>query len=535
MRRGLTIVSAIALVASAAAIAITMTPAAAGPPPPTLNQYVILGTDGVTIGVGSTVIGLVGDSNNNPINNLALRMNGQAQIIGDPSKSVVGDARIGGNTRLDNNAHIEGTLTHPAGTTVMLGVGSTIGPEVVGDPMLPALPAPTPIPGGCPIAAPDLSGGNGATKAPAPGSTNGNWSFGGNFTLNLSAPGNYYFNSISTGNGAVVNAVPGVHVFVCNTVTFGSVNVLPATLTNTDFTLEAQGTDHHNTVRAGGGSQWIGDVFAPNGGIHIGSGGSTASVLGHLWAGGQVDIEHGVVVKSEATGHTNGGAAEKDATLLHGQKVENNGANNSLETHYQVASVVGFDEHALNLATVHHAVLELTVCNTPGDLNFCPDPPSQWPVKGGVDTVHRLDDGWERWGSGFPNPTNTPPEGNGNNFPILDNPRGSGAGVTWDCAIDPNIANEAVDCPASDFWNAGLNFDGPGTDSTPLIMNNMPDGTKIDFDVTADVLKGLGPKDTTFMTWFIRKDSGSGTVFFYSVQGAAAKSDPSLAPQLIIS
>src|SRR5262249_30555244 len=120
MRRGISIVSAIAFVASAVAIAVTMTPASAGPPPPALNPYVILGTDGVTIGVGSTVIGLVGDFNNNPLNNQALRMNGQAQIIGDASKGLVGDARIGGNTRLDNNAHIEGTLTHPAGTTVNL-------------------------------------------------------------------------------------------------------------------------------------------------------------------------------------------------------------------------------------------------------------------------------------------------------------------------------------------------------------------------------------------------------------------------------
>jgi hypothetical protein len=37
------------------------------------------------------------------------------------------------------------------------------------------------------------------------------------------------------------------------------------------------------------------------------------------------------------------------------------------------------------------------------------------------------------------------------------------------------------------------------------------------------------------MTWFVRKPAGSGTVFYYSVQGAAAKGDPSLAPQLIIS
>ncbi len=80
-----------------------------------------------------------------------------------------------------------------------------------------------------------------------------------------------------------------------------------------------------------------------------------------------------------------------------------------------------------------------------------------------------------------------------------------------------------------------MQHDGPGVDSTPLITNNMADGTKIDFDVTAAVQKGLGPLDTTIVSFFIRKDSGSGDVFFYSVQGAAAKGDPSLAPKLIIS
>jgi hypothetical protein len=31
------------------------------------------------------------------------------------------------------------------------------------------------------------------------------------------------------------------------------------------------------------------------------------------------------------------------------------------------------------------------------------------------------------------------------------------------------------------------------------------DGTTVVFDVTADVQAGLGPSDTTFMSWFVRK------------------------------
>jgi hypothetical protein len=54
----------------------------------------------------------------------------------------------------------------------------------------------------------------------------------------------------------------------------------------------------------------------------------------------------------------------------------------------------------------------------------------------------------------------------------------------------------------------------------------------VTFDVTADVQPGLGV-DTTFMSWFIRAP-GTGSVSYYSREGATAKADGSLAPQLII-
>src|SRR5262249_60034184 len=103
----------------------------------------------------------------------------------------------------------------------------------------------------------------------------------------------YFCDSIKTGNGATINAVPGAHVFVCQAATFGSVKVLG--VSGDQFSVEVQSNDAENAFRAGGNSAWVGDVFAPNGGIHIGSGGSVASVDGHLVAGQVVDIEHGVV------------------------------------------------------------------------------------------------------------------------------------------------------------------------------------------------------------------------------------------------
>jgi len=301
-------------------------------------------------------------------------------------------------------------------------------------------------------------------------------------------------------------------------------------------------SDQENAFSALGSSHWRGDVFS-RGGIHIGSGGSQSSVFGRLLAGGKVDIEHGVVVQATGTTH---GSPSKDATLLHSAKDENNGANNILLVKSQVAAVVGFDVHDRDLSHVTSAQLVLTVCNMPDNPDFCPKnapdnriikdfTPKQWPVNGAPVTAYQLADGFEDWGSGIPG-TSTPPEGNGNNFPKKDSPHGDGAGATWNCSIDSDVSNEAMDCDAAHVWGGGINHQGPGTASDQPIQNDMANGTQITFDVTADVQAGLGPLDATFMTWFVRTNNG--VVSFYSLQGAQALApgvqDPPFAPKLII-
>jgi hypothetical protein len=510
------------------ALVIANSAGAVGPP---LSQYVVYGENGVVIGNGSTVIGLVGARNN--LGLAAVTLEGGSSVVSDPAHSIVGDVRTAGNTRMLNSTTIQGTLLHSPGTTVTKTVTSTIGAEVVGNPELPTLPPPTPLT--CPTGGPDSSGANGVTKTVGPG-TYGNWNFGANITFNFTSPGTYKFNSIHTANGVTINAVPGVKLLVCDSFQLGAgVSVLPTTLQPGDFTVEVHGNDTHNAFRLGGNPAWIGNVYTPNGGIHIGSGGSNGSVKGQLVAGGQVDLEHSLTVTGGGGGG-GGGGADKDATLNHAAKNENNGANKSLRVKYQEDSVIGFDVTG-KPAHANSAIIELTICNTPGDLTTCPLPSSGWPAGGGHDTATRLDDGWERWGSGIPG-TNTPVEGNGNNFPIVNNPRGDHSGVTWNCAIDTNIANEAQDCSNADgnFWNAGLNFDDTLTsDSTELLTNNMPNGTKIHFDVTAMYNKGMGPLDHTFMSFFIRKlaNSGSGFAEYWSIQGAALV-NPSFAPKLIL-
>jgi len=531
VRRAIAILCGVAIAAGTAVIA---APAEAVGPP--LSDYVIFGNNGVDIGIDSTITGLVGVRNNKPSTGVALRMNGGASIISDPGNGIFGNVRSGGNVRMDTNTLIQGTLLRAVGTTLQKAASATVGADVIGDPELPTLPAPTPIPGGCPTAGPDVGGANNQSRTPVPNVINGDWQFGSNFQLTFNVAGNYYFNSIKTANGAKINAVPGVKIYVCDFAQFGTVDVLPTTLVSADLYLEVQGTDQVNAFRGGGNTDWIGDIFAPNGGIHIGSGGSVASFVGHLHAGGVVDIEHGVNGVGPGGGQTQNPGGVKDATLSHGAKNENNGANLSLWVKNQIAGVVGFDAKLINPAAVQTATLRLTVCYTPGNLTWCPTPSNNWPAAGGRDHVSRLVDGWERWGSGFPNPTNTPPEGNGNNIPIKNNPRGNGAGVTWNCAIDTDIADEGRDCPGSDFWNAGLLTEGPSVQSTTLLTNNMANGTVVDFDVTAFVQQGLGPLDTTFMSFFIRKEpnTGSGEIFYYSNEGAALAGNPAFAPQLII-
>jgi cysteine-rich repeat protein len=99
--------------------------------------------------------------------------------------------------------------------------------------------------------------------------------------------------------------------------------------------------------------------------------------------------------------------------------------------------------------------------------------------------------------------------------------RGTGPGVTWNCATDTNIANAVADCAT--LWNGG-NFDP--TPSDTVMYTNSTSGT-VSFDVTADVKAGI-------TEWLVKKadEQARGRVLYYSREGAAAKSDPTLAPHL---
>ena len=283
----------VALVATACAV---LSPGGAmaattSPPSPPISHYVVYGEQGVFIGASSQVTGLVGANHNAP-SGQGLGGVGYAIFMNGASK-INGDARSGGNVDLQSSSgEITGTLIGPTGATLVNP--GTIGTVATYDTvLLPTLPPATSFT--CPTGGADDSGANGETRSLGPG-TYGNFAFGSTFTLNLTAPGNYYFQSIHTANGAKINSAKGVHVFVCDDVNFGSVDVFPLTLTSFDLTFEVHSNDLENAFRAVGDSDWIGDVFTPYGGIHFGGSGGTfpAATFDGNFQGQHVDLEHAV-------------------------------------------------------------------------------------------------------------------------------------------------------------------------------------------------------------------------------------------------
>jgi len=215
----------------------------------------------------------------------------------------------------------------------------------------------------------------------------------------------------------------------------------------------------------------------------------------------------------------------RDATVVHGQKNLNNGANGSLLVGQQIHPLFAFDMSGIDPRKVLGARLVLRVCYTPSDPALCPDRPDNWPVAGGDVFAYRLRDGFERWA-----------EGNGDNFPVANSPHGSGRGVTWNCVIDSNIANVARNCTGANYWaTGGIGDSGPARGPVKHFdFPTMDDGSVVEFDVTTDVRSGLGPADRRFMTFIVRKPQGGGSVSYYSREGAAERGDASFAPQLIV-
>jgi hypothetical protein len=199
--------------------------------------------------------------------------------------------------------------------------------------------------------------------------------------------------------------------------------------------------------------------------------------------------------------------AEKDSFLRKGNPDRNEGTNPGLRLHAAGDNrvVVGFDQAAIDdFGDVTTATLVLTISENA-----------------------------ENWGQNNDRTVDAHPlaldldfaEGDGQNAGVLgsQSTRGSGAGVTWNCAVDAAIANQQTDCDPK--WNGGA-F-GPPTAAPVLHFNGLTG--EITWDVTDDVLAGAS-------AWLIKKTSESqvGKVSYFSREGAGAGGDPELAPRLIL-
>jgi subtilisin-like proprotein convertase family protein len=194
-----------------------------------------------------------------------------------------------------------------------------------------------------------------------------------------------------------------------------------------------------------------------------------------------------------------------DSFLRNGADNTNEGANERLRIqssgHNRV--VVKFDLSGISTVGLQSATLTLDIAENSNN----------WGPTGRPVDAHRLTVDWT--------------EGNGRNDVMVGGGpsfRGTGEGVTWECAKDSNIANHNDDCLAQ--WNGGT-FAAATAPS-----HNHTNGLTgpVSWNVTADVLAGAN------FGWLIKKqaEGQNGQVRYYSREGAALAGNPNLAPRLVL-
>jgi hypothetical protein len=193
-----------------------------------------------------------------------------------------------------------------------------------------------------------------------------------------------------------------------------------------------------------------------------------------------------------------------------GNKNFNEGANHVLvvEKKGTKRAVVDFDLFAITTQVVSSARLVFNLER----------PTQDWGTTGGTVDAHRL----------------TAPFTEGNGF-IWDQTlglgdRGTGAGVTWNCATDTDISNKKTDCDQR--WKGGSQASESVTNSAAITDAQTGE---VSWDMTVDVQAALA-EPTTTIQWLIRKtlEHGMGQAVFYSKEGAADMGDVTKAPRLVL-
>jgi hypothetical protein len=197
--------------------------------------------------------------------------------------------------------------------------------------------------------------------------------------------------------------------------------------------------------------------------------------------------------------------ASADSFLRNGANSTNEGANERLriQNSGNNRAVVRFDLSGISMDGLQSATLVLDIAENQNN----------WGSEGRPVDAHRLLADWT--------------EGNGRNDIMVGggpNFRGTGEGVTWECAKDANINNTIADCLSE--WNGGIY--AAATSLSATHTNNQTGS--VNWNVTADVQAGAD------FGWLIRKTSEgqNGQVRYYSREGAALAGNPNLAPRLVL-
>ena len=268
------------------------------------NGANLISADKITLTNSNIVNGNISSAANYP--NLPLTT-GTILSIGS-STSITGNIDVYGNVVIGGGT-VNGRVTLPSPSAfnnftnyTYSGPGPSLG-VVYGTPTLPVLPV---LPGETSIPAP-LSNPPTVTnnQTYGPGSY-GNINYGGNRTLTLDGPGTYYFNSFNwTGNSNKLifdfkNQPGNFIIYVYGAADFGKLN---SSVTNggnaARISIEARGTGTAFNISngsSGGGSKWMGSVYAPNGSINIGSGTGSSTLTGTFASKYSVSLQSGVTV-----------------------------------------------------------------------------------------------------------------------------------------------------------------------------------------------------------------------------------------------
>ncbi len=194
-----------------------------------------------------------------------------------------------------------------------------------------------------------------------------------------------------------------------------------------------------------------------------------------------------------------------DSFLRDGADNTNEGANERLriQASGHNRAVVKFNLSGVSTTGLQSATLILNIAENSNN----------WGTTGRPVDAHRLTVDWT--------------EGNGRvDFMVGGGPpnRGTGEGVTWECAKDSDISNHNDDCLSQ--WNGGI-FAAATAPS-----NNHTNGLTgdVSWNVTTDVQAGAN------FGWLIKKqaEGQNGQVRYYSREGAALAGNPNLAPRLVL-